>query len=258
MSYFSIDKIRNVHLFGIDLKDAEGNDFPDELLQSYLDSAIAEVEKKLNIYIHPRDLVERHDYHWNDYQNWGYIKLFKKPVLEIESIQMYYGDYPMYKIPKDWLRVDQLTGQIQLFPTSGSAGGLIIDARGSLFTPLVQGRFGYAPQMWEVKYKAGMTEPTEEAKKNQMYRKTDITPDLEELIYKKAAASIMTVWGDLIIGAGIANQSISVDGLSQSVGTTQSAMYGGASARVKQLEQDVKRLMTELYNYYNGPTLFAI
>src|SRR5690606_22370946 len=164
----------------------------------------------------------------------------------------------MYKIPKDWLRVDQLTGQIQLFPTSGSAGGLIIDARGSLFTPLVQGRFGYAPQMWEVKYKAGMTEPTEEAKKNQMYRKTDITPDLEELIYKKAAASIMTVWGDLIIGAGIANQSISVDGLSQSVGTTQSAMYGGASARVKQLEQDVKRLMTELYNYYNGPTLFAI
>src|SRR5690606_40086990 len=85
-----------------------------------------------------------------------YIKLFKKPVLEIESIQMYYGDYPMYKIPKDWLRVDQLTGQIQLFPTSGSAGGLIIDARGSLFTPLVQGRFGYAPQMWEVKYKAGI------------------------------------------------------------------------------------------------------
>ena len=39
--------------------------------------------------------------------------------------------------------------------------------------------------------------------------------------------------------AGIANQSVSIDGLSQSVGTTQSAMFGGASARIESYAKDL-------------------
>lgn len=45
---------------------------------------------------------------------------------------------------------------------------------------------------------------------------------------------------DLIIGAGIANQSVSIDGVSQSIGTTQSAMFGGASARIQAYSDDLK------------------
>ncbi len=48
---------------------------------------------------------------------------------------------------------------------------------------------------------------------------------------------------DLIIGAGIANQSVSVDGVSQSIGTTQSAMFGGASARIEAYNKDLKEVL---------------
>lgn len=250
---FDIDVIKKVHLFGIPLYDAEGNPFPDELLQTYVDSAIAWAEKALNIAIIPRVEEEKHDYFSTDYMNWGFLKLNKKPVICIESLEMYYGDRPMMSIPKDWLRIDHLAGHVQLFPTAGSAGGIIITSGGGLVTPMLRGSYQYAPQMWKVKYKAGMVKPN-----GQVYRGFNLHPDLLEAIYKKAAMSIMTVWGDLIIGAGIANQSISIDGMSQSIGTTQSAMYGGASARVEQLKKDVDNLMKTLNAYYNGIEMVVV
>lgn len=251
MSYFDLNVIRNVHLFGINLKDSEGNPFPDELLQTYLDSAISWAEKKLGVVIHPRTEEESHDYHLLDYRNWGYLRLYRKPVIEIESLEMYYGQNKVLSIPSDWIKIDPLAGAIQLFPSAGTGStGPIITSAGSLFIPLTQGSFQYAPQLWKIKYKAGMTLPEEGD--SQIYRKYDLPPDLVELIYKKASMSIMTVWGDLILGAGIASQSISLDGASQSINTTQSAMYGGASARVNQLKEDIDELLATLQKMYVG------
>ena len=67
--------------------------------------------------------------------------------------------------------------------------------------------------LWEVDYVAGIDE-----KDSSMPMSL-----LQEAINKRAATGILNVWGDLIIGAGIANQSVSIDGVSQSIGTTQSA-----------------------------------
>lgn len=258
MSYFDVSVIRNVHLFGIDLVDEHGNEFPDSLLQTYLDSAVAEVEKKLNICIYPRDLVEEHDYRVSDYLQWGYLQLNKKPVMEIYSLEMVYGNSTMFKIPNDWIKIDRLTGQLQLFPTTGSAGGLII-GRNGLLLPLMRGYYDYAPKMWKVSYRAGMNKPSDDNKENQVYDPVlDIHPDLEELIYKRAAANVAQVWGDLIIGAGIASESVSIDGISQTINTTQSAMYSGAGARIELLKKDCKRLFRYLYRYYNGPGLISL
>lgn len=253
MINFSTDEMRNRIIFGINLKDTEGKDFPEDLLQSYLDSAIAWAEQVLNIAIQPREEEETHDYLASDYLNWSYIKVWKKPVLSVESVEMWYGDRPMMKIPKEWIKIDPLSGMLQMFPTSGSTGGLIITGSGSMFLPIFSGQMGYVPQMWKVKYTAGMNEP-----EGQIFRKTDIHPNLKEIIYKKTAMSVMGVWGDLIIGAGIANQSISIDGLSQSIGTTQSPMFGGASARIKQLEEDINNMLPGLRSYYGGIDLAVI
>jgi hypothetical protein len=251
---FDINEMKNRIIFGIPLYDTEGNPFPDDLLQSYLNSAIAWAEQTLNIAIQPRAEEEFHDYLSSDYVNWSYIKLWKKPVLSVESIQLYYGDKPMMTIPPEWVKIDPLSGMLQLFPTSGSAGGLIITAAGGMFLPIISGNIGYVPQMWKVNYTAGMNEPAED----QVYRKTDIHPNLKEVIYKKTAMSVMGVWGDLIIGAGIANQSVGIDGLSQSIGTTQSPMFGGASARIKQLEEDINNMLPQLQSYYGGINMVVI
>lgn len=248
MINFSIEEMKNRVIFGIPLYDTEGNPFPDDLLQSYLDSAISWAEQTLNIAIQPRDEEETHDFLSMDYMNWSYIKVWKKPILEVQEIQLYYGDKPMMKIPKEWIKVDNLGGMIQLFPTSGTTSGMIITNSGGMFLPMLHGQLSYVPQMWRVKYKAGMNEPAE----NQVYRKTDIHPNLKDVIYRKTAMGVMGVWGDLIIGAGIANQSVSLDGLSQSIGTTQSAMFGGASSRIKQLQEDIDLMMPTLRSYYGG------
>ncbi len=254
MVKFDIKEMQNRVIFGIPLNDTQGNPFPDDLLQSYLDSAIAWAEQTLNIVIQPRAEEEHHDYIQSDYMNWNFIKTWKKPIMEVESIEMWYGDNRMFQIPKDWIKVDHLSGVLQIFPMSGSAGGMIINAAGGAWVPLIHGRLGYAPKMWKIKYEAGMKDPEEV----QITRHNTIHPTLKDLIYRRAAMGIMGVWGDLIIGAGIANQSISIDGLSQSIGTTQSAMFGGASSRIKQLQEDIDAMLPPLRSYYGGIDMVVI
>ena len=75
--------------------------------------------------------------------------------------------------------------------------------------------------------------------------------DLKHAIGVKGATLLLLhVAGDLILGAGIANQSLSVDGLSQSVGTTSSAMYSGYSSRVDMLEKQYTMLIKALRAQY--------
>lgn len=251
---FDVKEMQNRVIYGIPLYDSQGNPFPDDLLQSYLDSSIGWAEQTLNIVIQPREEEEHHDYIQSDYINWNFIKLWKKPILEVESIEMMYGNNQMFKIPNDWLKIDHLAGTVQIFPVSGSAGGMILNANGGAWLPLIHGRLGYAPQMWRIKYTAGMTEQEE----RWVVRRGNIHPTLKDLIYRRTAMGVMGVWGDLIIGAGIASQSVSIDGLSQSIGTTQSPMFGGASARIAQLKEDVENMLPPLRSYYGGIDMTVI
>lgn len=223
----SVDKLKNNYLFGINLADSNGNPLPEELFVHYMNSAVDYIQNLLDITISETEFTERHDYIRNDYQNWGFIELAHKPVKEVKRLTLTYGNRPSVEIPLDWIQLDKLTGQITLFPSAGSANSLIIGQTGMLFG--FQSQWDYAPQLWEVEYVAGIDE------------KDPSMPVslLTEAVYKRCACGVLNVWGDLIIGAGIANQSVSIDGVSQSIGTTQSAMYGGASARVQEYTKDL-------------------
>jgi hypothetical protein len=75
---------------------------------------------------------------------------------------------------------------------------------------------------------------------------------------KRASIGVLQVWGDLIIGAGISNQTISIDGLSQSIGTTQSPEFSGAGARIKNYMDDMKVLEARLKDTYLGINMVVI
>ena len=67
--------------------------------------------------------------------------------------------------------------------------------------------------------------------------------DIKHMITLKSSANmILQVAGDLILGAGIASSSIGIDGLSQSIQTTSSAMYSGYSSRVDYYEKQYDAL----------------
>lgn len=232
------------YMFGLELVDPKGNPFPESMIIGYLNSAISYAEGLFDICLTKQTVVdENHDYERNDYMNWGYIQLFKRPIQKVTKLQLMYGTRPSFEVPVDWIKIDKMGGKIQLFPSSGNSNALIINQSGVIFG--LNQRWSYAPQMWSVDYEAGMNA-------------NEMPPELKELIYKQATCNIMTVWGDLILGAGIASQSISIDGLSQSIGTTQSAMYGGASARVESYRQDIDRLIGVLRMKLDSPRMVVL
>ena len=246
-SSVSVDNLINNYLFGIDLSDASGNPLPRGLFIHYLNSATEYLSNLLDINITDQTFEERHDYYRNDYTNWGFIQLDHNPVKEVKSLQLMYGGRPSVDIPLDWIQLDKLTGQITLFPAAGSANTLIIGQTGMLFG--FQSQWDYAPSLWKVEYISGIDE-NDKSMPLQM---------LMEAVYKRASCGILNVWGDLIIGAGIASQSVSLDGLSQSIGTTQSAMFGGASARVENYTKDLKeQLLPALRQKFGGIRMVVV
>ena len=237
-SAFTTEELIQNFLFGIDLSDSKGNPFPKALIISYINSAIAYAESLFDICLSRQEVeAEPHDYERTDYTNWGYIQLWKRPVLEVKALRLMYGTRPAWEVPLDWLKIDNNSGKIQMFPSSGSVTSMIIGASGAIYG--LYNAWSYAPQMWEVDYVAGMDS-------------NNLPAHLKELIYKKAVIGILQVWGDLILGAGIASSSISIDGLSQSIGTTQSAMFGGASARCEEYRKDIEALIPVLRQKYGG------
>ena len=69
-----------------------------------------------------------------------------------------------------------------------------------------------------------------------------------------AALRILSIAGDLVVGAGIASSSVGIDGLSQSIGTTASAMYGAYSARMEDYKNELKKIEKILKKVY-GKTI---
>ena len=243
----TVSNIKNNYLFGIDLSDANGNPLPPDLFVHYINASVDYLQNLLDIVITPTEFTERHDYVRSDYMNWGFIQLDHNPVRTVKRLSLMYGNERSVDIPSDWIQLDKLTGQITLFPAAGSANSLIIGQTGTLFG--FQGSWNYAPMMWEVEYEAGIDEND----------KTVPVSLLKEAVSKRASCGILNVWGDLIIGAGIANQSVSIDGISQSIGTTQSAMFGGASARVTEYTKDLnENILPVLRQKFGGIRMVVV
>jgi len=235
--------LRDNYLFGIPLEDIKGNRMKEDLLDHYIKAAIQYTQRILQIIISPITVEdEAHDYYLDEFMNWGFIQLYKRPIIEVVSMGMYFGDNKLIEIPQGWIRPTLVSGQVQIFPTSGGAAGMILTQSGS-FMPMMMGMYSYAPQIWRISYRAGMEE---------------IPEDLGEYVMKRASIGVLQVWGDLIIGAGIANQTISLDGLSQSIGTTQSPEFSGAGARIKNYQDDMKILEARLKDTFLGINMVVI
>ena len=80
-----------------------------------------------------------------------------------------------------------------------------------------------------------------------------IPEDLLDVIGKLASIGIFNIAGDIVLGqAAIANYSLSIDGLSQSIGTTMSAENSAYSARIKMYKDEIKDSLAKLRSYYRG------
>lgn len=250
----TVENIKANH-FGVDITDPRtGQHLPDYFYKSKIETAVSQVEKSLDIAILPRIVREHHDYNRNDFSSHMYIHAFKKPILQVEKVTLEYGGRSVYNYPTSWWRIYKLPGHIQMLPSTLLSGnqGLSL-AQAYTGYPMVggvphslAGGHNSAPQLFHLEYVAGMLPP----KRRGVTEEYEMHPDLWELIVKMVLKEAFFQWGRLIIGPGIASMSINVDGVGQSIDTTQSAMYGGASAEIVQLNEDIDNLTKGLKSYY--------
>ena len=82
------------------------------------------------------------------------------------------------------------------------------------------------------------------------WKSTTVPSAMVKAILMVSAMLPLDVAGDLIIGAGISEQSLSVDGLSQQVSTTASATNSGYGARIHSFKEQIKMIMSGLRAQY--------
>lgn len=251
-------ELKEVYLFGIKIADDQGNDIKDEAYQMFIDNAVSMLEHYLDIYISEECIVEYKDYHINDYSSWGYMQLNNFPVLNIEKLEMVYfrdedGEEKIVQtIPKSWHRLQPHDGILRLVPNSRFPANLQIDNLGNYFPELL--RSTEIPHTWKVTYKAG-------------FKDGQIPNLINQAIALLAAISGLIIGGHLVLGAGIASQSISLDGLSQSISSTNSAENSAYGANIKEYQKILfgdgpndkeNGIIHQLKEYYKGQTVGII
>lgn len=232
-------QLKERYLFGLPLKDVQGNEIPEAALQHYISSAIQYLEMNLDIVILERTFEEKYDYRAVDYTSFNFIQLKKRPLCElIELKAMFPNNTELVKYPEEWYVVEKEGAQIQLSPVEGSFSGLIVTQGGS-YVPLIYGTRDYWPHLFNVKYKAGFC--------------PDQVPVLiNEMIGMQAAIRTFEVLGDIIYGPGVAGENVSLDAASVSRQTTAAAQFTIFSARIKGYKDQMKEYMATVRKYYNA------
>ena len=235
----TVDQLKSRYLFGIDLTDEKDKEIPRETLQHYINSAISYLEHKLDIVIQPTRIKERYDYRLKDYEYFNFMQLKKRPIIDVIVLKAIFpNNRELVEYPKEWYAIEHESAQLQLVPVEGSFSGLIVTNGGS-YVPLIYGTRNYWAQLFEVEYIAGFC--------------ADKIPVLiNEMIGLQAAIRVFEILGDIVLGPGIASESVGVDGANTSKGLTASAQFSAFSARIESYKKQMKEYVTVVRKYYNG------
>jgi len=248
------------YMFGLRIVDPDTKqELDDSVYEHLIDTKIPYAEQQLGIAILPRIIAnERHDYYANDFMHYNYIQTYERPILQVNSVEMMYNNQRLEKFPTSWLKVYTRTGEVEVNPavivgdsSVMNGGEAYMNGAQAISSAPLWGLPGIAstdvvPQALQYTYVAGMLPPTRRG----ITRDWEVPLDLVQLIAKYVLRELLEIWGDLIIGAGIAGESLSVDGISESTTTTQSAMYTGGAARIKLIDDTIASLEQGLRNRY--------
>lgn len=258
----NIQLVKN-ELLGMDndlVDPVTGQPYSDEFYNQMIERAVSQAEKTFDVAILPRLQVDKLDYHRNDFNAFAYMQVNYRPILNIKDLTLYYNNQNILRVPDEWIKVTNRTGQIQVSP-SVLMQGLNTTINPTIY-PIINSPYGmtpspyqeteFAPQMLGVTYVAGMM-PHPDGDARGINRDYVIQPDMLSYIAKLAAIEILEKWSRNIIGAGIASYNVSVDGISTGLETTSSPENSAATAEVAQLERDMKPIKESLLSFYGNP-----
>ena len=229
--------IRDIYMYGINTVSADGRPLPDDVIEMYIDSAQEEIEAYLSIKLIPQLFTESLHYRYSDMIQWGRMDV-SYPVIKPVKLVGAISGLQSIEYPIDWMSARQASDEtyfrcINIVPSTPLTNHPLVT--GTLPMPMYNS--SAIPNYWTISYYTGYIKPPN---------------DLINFIGKLAACNVFNNLGDLILGAGIASQSISIDGISQSIATTSSAENSGYSSRVKAYLEDLKVSLPRIESKYKG------
>ena len=259
-SSWQVPTLKSDYLFGLPLKDQFGNVMSDATLGNKLTIGIARIQRELkDLSLIPQvikstivngiirndgsyavtpdpvaqaqaDIFEDpYDYDVNDYINWGFMILRRKPVISIERVRLIYPTgQTIIQYPNEWIKIYHRFGQMSIVPMAGSFNQYPLIGQGAMYLPLLSGYLTRnIPQLIHVDYTAGLT---------------TMPDDLRDCVYKSAAIEVLKAAGQGM-APGMAALSTGADGLTESTTLTQSANSQMFGPLIKQYTDDVAEFL---------------
>jgi hypothetical protein len=166
---------------------------------------------------------------------------FKSPYYPLLCFEELYGKVSntrVLDVALEWVEAHEMTGWVELVPFNQEVAFNFI---GLVWVESLRGPVPL-PNFWNFSAFVG-------------YRKTP--PILIELAAKKAAMDVLSIAGQAFRG-GFASQSISRDGVSESVSYTASATFGIYSATIEDYRKWIDANLKELRGAFRGVNLCVV
>lgn len=235
----------SLYLYGIKIQAGDGTAFSTESMRFYIQAAQQEIENFFNLkLVYQFIALEKLTFYRADYWQSFPILFTNYPVNKPISLTGRFNQLEQISYPTQWLTntqnsYGQYKRRVSIVPTGtavATANAEVILS--GLTTQLGSQHFLMIPDYWDLQYITGF--------------KLDQMPmDLINLTGKLASFGPLGIAGDLILGAGIASQSLGVDGLSQSISSTSSATNAGYGARLVQYEREIKATIPRIKLVYD-------
>ena len=241
----------------------------DESLCRYLDEAVSWVEKAyLQVHVEPTNVVTERDpttiqfsagvnapnplftdtdfdfivspltYFLPRPAGWVTIQTPFPQLLRVDSLFGAIANVRVIDIDLEWIEHSEQGGLLQLVPFNQE---IAFDFVGLLWVNAIRGATEL-PNFWHFNMITGLRE---------------CTPDIREVIAKKAAIRALVVAG-LALRPGVTSSSLSRDGVSESVSYTTSAQYGVYTGTIQAYKEWIEDAKPGLRAKYRGPLLSVV
>ena len=235
------DDIRYTYIWGTDFKATNGQSYSDGQIQYFIDAATEDIGRRLDITIKKkkcrcraaeRGLEKGKDYDVDEglydfrlarISRYGLIKTRQKPIIRLHRLSLLSRLSPARELAGKVI-VDKTKGLLKLMerpvrPTETSSA--IQTAVGMYGNETTGGHLFYS-----IDYDAGFE------------TSDDVPEDLREIVAKQASVHLLNIIGDGLM-SGFSSSSLSMDGLSESFSSTQSATSAYFGARIKEYKDDI-------------------
>ena len=231
----SCDKLKSIYATDIDFQGLGGQKLTCKTVETKIKAEQVKIENMLDVKITKQKLYEQQPYDLLTFREWGYIPLNYNIAEFIEGEGKINRD-KVFEIKDEYISISQQIDQFRsmyVMPVGLGFWWAYFNQNIHYFGY----RNDYIPNYWHIKYFSGFDK---------------VPSDIVEATGKMTMLQIYNILGNILFGVGIASTSKSIDGLSQSIGTTQSATNALFGASINQFKDELKVELPALKAKYRG------